>query len=171
MIETESIMRFYQQYRESFFAYLLRFTGDTELAGEIMQESFTRYLERYGHRPCEPRLLYTIGRNAALDAFRRKRQTVQLNWEPPDAGHNQEQHLIVKQSYRRMQQALAKLPEADRDVLLLAASGDLTYREIAAVVGITEANVKVRVHRARVKLRTIMKKETYDRTTHQHVYR
>lgn len=164
-------MLFYQKYRESFFAYLLRFTGDTELAGEIMQESFTRYLERYGHQPYEPRLLYAIGRNAALDAFRRKRQTIQLNWEPPDADHNQEQRLIVKQSYRRMQQALSELPEADRDVLLLAASGDLAYREIAAVVGITEANVKVRVHRARAKLRNIMKKDAHGRRTDQHVYR
>jgi RNA polymerase sigma-70 factor (ECF subfamily) len=171
MIETKPIMRFYQQYRDSLFAYLLRFTGDSDLAGEIMQESFTRYLERYGDRPSEPRLLYTIGRNAAQDAYRRKRQTVPLNREMPDADPNQEQRLIVKQACRRMQQALSELPEADRDVLLLATSGDLTYREIAAIVGITEANVKVRVHRARVKLRNLMKKEDHGGRTHQHVYR
>ena len=50
--------------------------GDPDLAGEIMQESFTRYLERYGDRGSEPRLLYTIGRNAALDAFRRKQRAI-----------------------------------------------------------------------------------------------
>ena len=167
----ESFRRFYQQYRESFFAYLVRFTGDCDLAGEIMQESFTRYLERYGHLPSEPRLLYTIGRNAALDAFRRKRRLVLVDEETPDTMDNQEQRLVVKQTYQRMQRALMKLSPGERDVLTLVVSGDLNYREIAAITGITEANVKVRVHRARVKLKNLMEKEHDDERTHQHVYR
>jgi RNA polymerase sigma-70 factor (ECF subfamily) len=167
----ESFRRFYQQYRESFFAYLVRFTGDCDLAGEIMQESFTRYLERYGHRPPEPRLLYTIGRNAALDAFRQKRRLVPVDEETPDSEGDQERRLVVKQTYQRMQRALMKLPPGERDVLTLVVSGDLNYREIGSMIGITEGNVKVRVHRARVKLKNLMEKEHDDGRTHQHVYR
>jgi RNA polymerase sigma-70 factor (ECF subfamily) len=169
----EPFRRFYQQYRESFFAYLVRFTGDCDLAGEIMQESFTRYLESYGHLPPEPRLLYAIGRNAALDAFRlkRKRRMALLREETPDPDSDQEKRLMVKQTYQCMQRALLKLSSGERDVLSLVASGDLTYREIGEMVGITEANVKVRVHRARVKLKNLMKKEHHDGRTHQPVYR
>lgn len=167
----ESFRRFYQQYRESFFAYLVRFTGDCDLAGEIMQESFTRYLERYGHLSSEPRLLYTIGRNAALDAFRQKRRLVLVDEETPDATVDQEQRLVVKQTYQGMQRALMKLSNGERDILTLVVSGDLNYREIGAIIGITEANVKVRVHRARVKLKNLMEKEHDGGRTHQHVYR
>lgn len=167
----EQFRRFYQKYRESFFAYLVRFTGNCDLAGEIMQESFTRYLERYGHLPPEPRLLYAIGRNAALDAFRRNRRMTFINEETPDPDCDQEKRLVVKQTYRRVQRALLKLSSGERDVLSLVVSGDLTYREIGDLIGITEANVKVRVHRARVKLKNLMKKEHHDGRTHQHVYR
>ncbi len=167
----EQFRRFYQQYRESFFAYLVRFTGDCDLAGEIMQESFTRYLERYGHRPSEPRLLYAIGRNAALDAFRQKGRMALIDEETPDPDSDQEKRLVVKQNYQRMQRALLKLSPNERDVLSLVVSGDLNYREIGEMIGITEANVKVRIHRARVKLKNLMKKEHHDGRTHQHVYR
>jgi RNA polymerase sigma-70 factor (ECF subfamily) len=64
-----------------------------------------------------------------------------------------------------------QLGDGERDVLALAASGDLTYREIGELTGITEANVKVKVHRARVKLRAIMNEEDHERRTHQSVYR
>lgn len=154
-----SFRHFYQQYRESFFAYLVRFTGDCDLAGEILQESFTRYLERYSHLTPEPRLLYAIGRNAAIDTFRQKRRMILMDEDTPGSDCDQERRLVVKQTYRRMQQALLKLTPAERDVLSLVVSGDLNYREIGEMIGITEANVKVRVHRARVKLKNLMKKE------------
>ena len=163
--------RFYQQYRKRLFAYLVRFIGDLDVAGEIMQESFTRYLERYGDQRCEPRLLYAIGRNAALDVFRRRRRAVIVDVETPDLRGDQEQRLVVKQTHQRLQQVLARLEAGERDVLLLAVSGDLTYREIAEIAGITESNVKVRVHRARVKLRNLMKEADHGGRTHQLVHR
>jgi len=167
----KSFERFYQQYRERFFAYLVRFIGDRDLAGEIMQESFTRYLERYGDRQCEPRLLYTIGRNAALDVFRHRQRAAPMDMETPDHDGGQEQRLVVKQTCLHMQQALLKLSPNEQDVLSLVVSGDLNYREIGEIIGITEANVKVRVHRARVKLRNYMKKADHGGRTHQHVHR
>jgi len=169
--DVKSFEQFYQQFRERFFAYLLRLIRDPDLAGEIMQESFTRYLEHYGGRRCEPRLLYTIGRNAALDAFRRARRAIPVDVETPDGEGNQEQRLVVMQTCRRLEQALDLLAPGERDVLLLAATGDLTYREIAEMAGITESNVKVRVHRARLKLRKLMKRADHDGRTAKSVHR
>jgi RNA polymerase sigma-70 factor (ECF subfamily) len=39
---------FYHKYKNKLFAYLMRNSGDYDLAGDIIQESFTRYLEKYG---------------------------------------------------------------------------------------------------------------------------
>ncbi|MDX2447246.1 MAG: sigma factor-like helix-turn-helix DNA-binding protein [Desulfobacterales bacterium] len=47
----------------------------------------------------------------------------------------------------------------EQDILNLKISSNLTYRDIAGVVGTSEANVKVKIHRARIKLRSILKNE------------
>jgi RNA polymerase sigma-70 factor (ECF subfamily) len=52
--------------------------------------------------------------------------------------------------------AIKKLENAERDILSLVISGDLSYREIAMIAGITEANVKIKVHRARLNLKRIL---------------
>ena len=51
---------FYNKYKDMFFAYLMRSTGDYYLASDIMQESFTRYLERYGKGPESAALLIRL---------------------------------------------------------------------------------------------------------------
>jgi RNA polymerase sigma-70 factor (ECF subfamily) len=62
----------------------------------------------------------------------------------------------VREDYRRVLTAMQKLAPEERDVLSLVVSSDLSYREIAKVTGTSEGNVKVRVHRARVKLKEMM---------------
>jgi len=57
---------------------------------------------------------------------------------------------------RRVLAAMQKLAPKERDVLSLVVSSDLSYREIARVTGTSEGNVKVRVHRARGKLRKML---------------
>ena len=44
------------------FAYLMRITGDYYLSGDIMQESFTRYLDRYGKQKQSAPVLFKIAR-------------------------------------------------------------------------------------------------------------
>jgi RNA polymerase sigma-70 factor (ECF subfamily) len=53
---------------------------------------------------------------------------------------------------RRVLDALAQLPEADRAALLLSAQEGLTSEEIAATLGLSVAAVKVKIHRARLRL-------------------
>jgi RNA polymerase sigma-70 factor (ECF subfamily) len=69
---------------------------------------------------------------------------------------NQEHALIIREEYRRVIGAMQKLKEDERDILSLVVGGDLSYREIADLTDQSEANVKVKVHRARVKLRDIL---------------
>jgi RNA polymerase sigma-70 factor (ECF subfamily) len=58
---------FYEKHKDRVFAYLVRMTGDYHLSSDIMQESFTRYLERYVQKPQNVPLLYAIVRNALFD--------------------------------------------------------------------------------------------------------
>ena len=63
---------------------------------------------------------------------------------------------MVRDEYRRTLSALQQLEKSEWDVLSLVVSSDFSYKEIAKIHQTSEQNVKVRVHRARVKLRGIL---------------
>jgi RNA polymerase sigma-70 factor (ECF subfamily) len=147
---------FYREHRDRLFAYLMRSTGDYYLSGDLLQESFTRYLEKYGEQTPKPALLYTIARNALVDGHRRQGRETALS-DPLDLSrHNPETQMMVNEDYRRVLAGMQGLEHEERDILSLVVSSDLPYREVARIAGTSEANVKVRVHRARVKLKKIM---------------
>ena len=51
---------------------------------------------------------------------------------------------------------MRRLEDDERDLLSLVVSSELSYREIGEIAGLSEANVKVKIHRARKKLRTFL---------------
>ncbi len=73
-----------------------------------------------------------------------------------------EQELIRKEKIETVQRALMLLPLKLRTVLILKEYGQLTYKEIAVILKITEGNVKVRVYRARAGLEEILSREDFD---------
>ena len=134
----------------------MRSTGDYYLASDIMQESFTRYLERYDKDSQNPALLYTIGRNLIYDNVRKQKRNSQLQLDRDHTVDDQEHYLMVREQYRQVLSAMQTLETDERDILALAVSSQLSYREISSIAGISEANVKVKVHRARARLRKII---------------
>jgi len=147
---------FYNRQRQKFFAYLIRRAGDYGLACDIMQESFTRLYEKYTAEHFTPQLLYTIGRNLVLDALRnRKLNTTALD-DVTQSIDGQERYLMVRDEYRRVLAAMRRLEDDERDLLSLVVSSALSYRELAEMTGISEANVKVKIHRARKKLKNFL---------------
>lgn len=154
----EQIGSFYKDYKKPLFAYLMRMTGDYHLASDIMQESFTRYLENYMGQLPNASLLFTIARNALFDHSRVRGRNTPLEQEPIDGSDSQEYGLMVKQEYRQVLAAMQKLEKNERDILALAISDGLSYRDIASIVDISVENVKVKVHRTRHKLKKILQR-------------
>jgi RNA polymerase sigma-70 factor (ECF subfamily) len=149
---------FYSRYRDKLFGYLVRITGDYHLSSDIMQESFTRYLKRYGKREHSGPLLFKIARNALLDYHRKSIRNVRLEDDGDYAQEDTEHHLMIRAEYRRVLSAMQQLGETEREALALVVSSNMSYREIAEITNTSEQNVKVRVHRARVKLKKIIEK-------------
>ena len=151
--------QFYMDHKNSLFAYLIRMTGDYYLASDVLQEGFTRLLARYPARAWCKALLFRISRNAMIDEKRKlrdgKRQALTENHGAQDHEHE----LMIRESYREVLKALQGLEPMEQDILNLKISSNLTYRDIAGIVGISEANVKIKIHRARIKLKTILKNE------------
>jgi RNA polymerase sigma-70 factor (ECF subfamily) len=155
----ESFGSFYRNYKKPLFDYLMRMTGDYHLANDIMQESFTRFLERYEQKVPNAALLYTIARNIFLDHFRRQGHRTCFVEDSIDSSARQEDDLMVKQKYRRVLAALQGLKPDERDILALAISDGLSYRDIAAITNISVESVKVKVHRTRLKLKKILQRK------------
>jgi RNA polymerase sigma-70 factor (ECF subfamily) len=150
---------FFRQQKDRLFAYLMRMTGDYYLAGDVLQESFARYLEHYRRKEASISLLYAIARNALVDTLRKHSRNVGLGSDPAESAHDPESRLLIREAYRRMLAALQRLDPPDRELIALVADGELKYRDVAALAGISEANVKVRVHRIRLKLKQILEEE------------
>ena len=134
----------------------MRRTGNYYLSGDILQETFTRYLEKYGEEGENPALLYTIARNAVVDSHRKQRRDSPLLDEQEHSANDPETDMMVREDFRRVLAAMEELEPEERDILSLVVSSGLPYKEIAHISGISEANVKVRIHRARVKLKKMI---------------
>jgi RNA polymerase sigma-70 factor (ECF subfamily) len=152
----ERYRAFYIDHKDQLFSYLIRMTRDYDLASDILQEAFTRYLEHYRDKDRSAPLLYGKARNALFDHLRRRGHNTSCNEGQGCHSADQERDLLIREEYRRVLEAMHGLEESEREILALAVSGDLTYREIASIAGTSESNVKVKVHRARTKLKEIL---------------
>ncbi len=148
-----SYKAFYNDCKGKLFGYLLKVTGDYHLAADIMQESFTRYLERYGDQDPNQALLFRIARNLMVDNLRRRGRQASVQPDQVEDSRGQEHRLLIRQEARRVLEAMEKLDTQQREILSLVVESGMSYSQIASLMGLTEANVKVKVHRARMRLR------------------
>jgi RNA polymerase sigma-70 factor (ECF subfamily) len=148
--------QFYETYRNKLFRYLMFRCGDYEVSRDIMQESFTRHYQFSRNSPeASPAFLFTIARNALVDFQRHENNYALIRDYAPQPARDLEADCIVREEFRIVAEAFSKLPDEDREILGLVVSG-LPYSQIAKTLGLSEANIKVRVHRARVRLRDII---------------
>ncbi|MGI9602825.1 MAG: RNA polymerase sigma factor [Acidimicrobiales bacterium] len=142
-----------------------RLTGDPDDAGDVAQEAYIRayrHLRRFRGEARFTTWLYRITANcAATHMGRRKRhQHDELTDESPiaDAHPDNDPELRADAAALRadVQAALRRLPERLRAVVVLRDVYDLSHRAIADELGISETAAKVRLHRARHKLRELV---------------
>ena len=148
----------FAQHRDAVFRYLARYTGDADLAEDLVQETFVKLAER---PPAEVNLvkgwLFVVATNLAKDALktsRRRRELARLAaGRAPVADPAPDPSTLAELAdlRRRVQTALGSLSDKERTALLLREEG-FAHREIAAAVGTTTGSVGTLVARALAKL-------------------
>ena len=147
----------------------LRLMKDPHEAEEVLQETFIsafRALPKFEGRSQLGTWLYRIAYNAALMRLRKRRTPTESLDEPvtTDEGDQMPRQLVdwgsipddlvLKRELRTvLNTALETLPATLRTVFVLRDIEGLSTAETAAVLSLTETNVKVRLHRARIALR------------------
>jgi RNA polymerase sigma-70 factor (ECF subfamily) len=138
----------------AFFAYRLGSRADAEdLTQETLERAF-RAWARYDPSRASPRTwLLAIARNLLIDHFRASanRGTLTLDDEPGVAATHVEPDFGVDPD---LAAALARLPEREREIIALRFGGDLSGPEIAALTGLSLANVQQILSRSLRRLRT-----------------
>jgi RNA polymerase sigma-70 factor (ECF subfamily) len=151
--------QFYIDYRDKLFGYLLRKTGNTHMAADLAQETFTRYMERYRNHEQSPALLFTIGRNLFYDQMRQHSRIIAHEDLVQEMVADQEELFIAREQSNKILAAMAQLGDEERDILALVVSSVLSYQEIADIRKCSVANIKVKVHRARQKLNKLLQEK------------
>ena len=152
---------FYTAYKSKLYKYLIYKSGDPDLAQEIVQESFARHLQSYGQQAAgSPALLFTIARNTLVDTqrYQNKHRPLYLYTLPAQVLPTQEARVIGREKIEKVVAAIEKLQKRDGEMLKLAVTG-VPYREIATSHEVSIANVKIRIHRARKRLRKLLTEE------------
>jgi len=148
--------QFYEDYKTKLFRYLMFSCGDYEVSRDIMQESFTRHYQHSRGSPAlSPTFLFTIARNALVDYQRHENNYSLIQDYTPQPSQDLETGLILGEESQIVTDAFNKLSREDREILTLVVSS-LSYKQIGKIQGLSEENIKVRVHRARVRLREII---------------
>ena len=155
------------------FRFALQLVGDRDRARDIAQDSVLRLFATLRRvdpdRPFKP-WLFSIVRNRVTDVRRRERVRGEGPWrpaapvtvesalkpspDPPDSGPSPLEASERSELQRLMWSCLGRLDRAHREILVLRDYQDLSYREIAEVLGIPLGTVMSRLHVARRKLRS-----------------
>lgn len=145
----------FERWKDPIWSFLARRTGDPEIASDLYQEVFLRvWRSASTWRPGERfrPWIYRIAANVGRDRFRRSTREISTVEIDPERGGSFTDPLASVD----VERALTRIPEALREAFLLGALSGLDHNEVAAALGITPANARARISRARVALRQIL---------------
>ena len=158
-----AFLEIYRRYKDRVYRFAYRMTGSPELARDVTQTCFASLLaapRRYmKQRASLGTYLCAAARNQSLrHAMRAWREPV-LSVSPdlrPSHGPSPLELLLEDERGRIVRDALSRLAPLHREVLVLAEYEELDLATIADIVGAEVGAVKVRLHRARKKLRGVL---------------
>jgi RNA polymerase sigma-70 factor (ECF subfamily) len=159
-----------QKYKQPIINFASRLLGDPIEAHDVAQNVFVRVFKFYGHFQYQSKLstwLYAIARNLCRNEHRRRlrERTGLLEWVGrehrstgrPNCGDSRDANIpeavFDVELQQRIEESVASLPEKQRAAILLLLKQDLSYDEVAIVLGTSVSSIKGLIHRARQKLK------------------
>ena len=153
------------------YSLAVRLVGDREEAADLAQEAFLKAwqgLAAFQGESSFATWIYRLTTNVCIDYLRRKKRRQEVEpavslddedsgWaEPADAGQDPQRKLEEAERSRALSRGLERLPEHQRQVLVMRELSGLSYQEIGAATGLDLGTVKSRIARARLALRKIL---------------
>ncbi|MCB9758487.1 MAG: sigma-70 family RNA polymerase sigma factor [Alphaproteobacteria bacterium] len=151
----------YQRYRDPVTSYAWRMLQRREVAEEVATEVFCRIVRG----ACRPggslrSYLFTVTHRLCLDRLRR-RSIADRAWRlirvtPGPAPDSPEADALADEDRRRLERAIARLPESHRATVLLFYGQELPSKEVAEILGLEDHQVRSQLSYARRRLRALL---------------
>ena len=147
--------------------YLGRYTGDRDVAEDLLQETLiriSRSLPGFEGRAELKTWAFSIATRVAADHFRKPENSVSIvdvdeSADLPDSDRSVEQRLVVDEMNACVRQVIDSLPADYRAALVLHDVEGLTAEQTAEISGCTLPTAKIRIHRARTRLTHALQRE------------
>ncbi len=156
------------RFQDRLYTTMLNVVGNAEEAEDVVQESFIQAYIKLDTFQMQSQFftwLYRIAFNNALSRRRRNRNQLSLDQsreatgnEPLDVAGGPETNMVRNDNVRLVQEAMAKLSEDHRAILILREMQDMAYEDIAEILDISIGTVRSRLNRARSHLRELLEK-------------
>ncbi len=147
----------WHEFAEKLGQFIRARVSDPATAEDILQDVFLKIQQRLGQLQDSAKLqgwIYLIARNAVIDHYRTRKETVPVpETLPAAAAENDPEIEALKASFRRM---IHSLPEPYREALVLTELEGCTQKELAERLGISLSGAKSRVQRARSQLKKVL---------------
>jgi RNA polymerase sigma-70 factor (ECF subfamily) len=150
----------YQMYAPQIFRVCMGYTNDYEQARDLTQETFIsvwQHLASFRQESAISTWIFRIATNNCLRANEKTQKSRLTAW-PPDAPFRSDETQEMREMQKTEQAKLrwlyaciAELRETDRIIISLALE-EVPRPEIAAIVGLTETNIRVKIHRIKERL-------------------
>src|SRR6266849_1493186 len=163
-MDEDTFRAFYERTARSVWVCLSRMTGDRQLADDLLQEAYYRFLraERaYASDAHRRNYLFRIATNLVHDGRRRQHVDFVRVPDEDEPGALQAEGDIAERAARRtdLGRAMAQLKPRERDLLWLAYAQGSSHQEIAESLGLRTASIKLLLFRARHRLAALLRGE------------
>lgn len=161
--EVFELEELYRDIKDNLYKYLMKLSGDSHIAEEIVQETFCRALEHMliDKRELSNAWFYTVAKHLYFDYIKKQKKViydVDFDKEADDGGSELDSNLIKADEAVVIKKVLSELKDNYREILELREFKQLSYEEISKITGMNLLKVKVTLYRARSKFRELYKK-------------
>lgn len=157
--DTEAFGELVSRYERPLFNAALRLLRDREEARDATQNAFVKAWQNLAQFDRSRRFfswIYRITLNESLNRATRRKKAEPLDDRLVDHGASPAEHAERNQQSALLERAMAQLPDAQREVLVLRHWLDLSYDEIAEAIHLPSKTVKSRLFSARVRLAEVL---------------
>lgn len=160
------------RYYDRLYGYLIRFLKDSDMAEDLLQETFLRVWKNraeFRNIASFSTWIYTIAGNLARSEWRRRKRWRMIRLGPSrdddepeielaDEGIGPDSIVEIRMAVEELTEEVHKLPDRYREVVILRDIQGMTYEEIAGIVQVPVGTVKSRLNRGRLILQEKMGK-------------
>jgi RNA polymerase sigma-70 factor (ECF subfamily) len=143
------------------------YTGDREAASDCGQDTMVRIwksLDSYRGGCAFETWVYRVAANCCMDYLRKKKRDRsesieplrEQGFDPADPKADTAGQVEAADEHRRLRECIARLPEEQREALVMTQLEGVPYERAAELLGVSEGTVKSRVNRAKVKLKELL---------------